>query len=72
MAYHGEDDQGREEAHDHVAHQLHQLVPAANGEGAWRQGPILHLYLIHLRVPPQEFPRPGVSWQLVQRVLERL
>lgn len=32
-AYHGEDDHGGEEAHDNVAHQLHQLVPATDGGG---------------------------------------
>lgn len=37
VAYHGENDQGREEAHDNVAHQLHQLVPATDREAAWRQ-----------------------------------
>lgn len=26
-AYHGKDHQGREEPHDHITHQLHQLVP---------------------------------------------
>lgn len=37
VAYHGENDQGREEAHDNVAHQLHQLVPATDREAAWRK-----------------------------------
>lgn len=34
-AYHGEDDQGWEEAHDDVAHELHQLVSATDREAAW-------------------------------------
>ena len=28
MTYHGKDDQGGEEAHDDIAEQLHELVPA--------------------------------------------
>lgn len=68
-AYHGEDDQGREEAHDNVAHQLHQLVPATE-RGSLEQGHReVEFYARHFHsratgkgvaVPSQQVPYPRV------------